>query len=88
MSKLNSKLLNLENPRIWVVIGISVAGIVILAESQRRKMKAKRMIIKEDFGAFIERFELLSFPQPPPPAARLALSALTFAVKDVLVTSF
>lgn len=83
MSKLNSKLLNLENPRIWVVIGISVAGIVILAESQRRKMKAKKMIIKEDFGAFIERFELLPFAQPPPPAARLSLSALTFAVKDV-----
>lgn len=83
MSKLNSKLLNLENPRIWVVIGISVAGIVILAESQRRKMKAKKLIIKEDFGAFIERFELLPFPQPPPPAARLCLSGLTFAVKDV-----
>lgn len=83
MSKLNSKWLNIENPRIWVVIGIGVAGIVILAESQRRKMKAKKMIIKEDFGVFIERFELLPFPQPPPPAARLLLSGLTFAVKDV-----
>ncbi|WOH04918.1 hypothetical protein DCAR_0624330 [Daucus carota subsp. sativus] len=83
MSKLSTKLVNLENPRLWVVIGISVAGIVILAESQRRKMKAKKLMIKEDFGAFIERFELLPFPQPPPPAARLSLSNLTFAVKDV-----
>lgn len=86
MSQLSKKLVNLENPRLWVVIGISVAGIVILAESQRRKMKAKKLMIKEDFGAFIERFELLPFPQPPPPAARLSLSNLTFAVKDVLVT--
>lgn len=83
MSKLNTKLMNLENPRTWVVIGISIAGIVILAESQRRKLKAKKLIIKEDFGAFIERFELLPFPQPPPPAARLSLSGLTFAIKDV-----
>ncbi|CAA6658829.1 unnamed protein product [Spirodela intermedia] len=37
---------------------------------------------KEDFGAFIERFELLPAPQPPPPAARQPLAELRFAVSD------
>ncbi|OAY63798.1 Outer envelope protein 64, mitochondrial [Ananas comosus] len=36
----------------------------------------------ESFGAFVERFELAPSPQPPPPAARLALAGLTFAVSD------
>lgn len=79
MTKLSK--LNVSNPKVWVVIGVGVAGILILAEVQRRRFKARNSI-KEDFGAFIERIELLPFPQPPPPAAPLSLSALTFAIKD------
>ncbi|OIT00608.1 PREDICTED: outer envelope protein 64, mitochondrial [Nicotiana attenuata] len=79
MTKLSK--LNVSNPKVWVVIGVGVAGILILAEVQRRRLKARNSI-KEDFGAFIERVELLPFPQPPPPAAPLPLSALTFAIKD------
>ncbi|KAK2982325.1 hypothetical protein RJ640_009022 [Escallonia rubra] len=71
-----------NNPKLWLVIGITVAGVLILAETRRRRLRT-RYLIKEDFGAFIQRFELLPFPQPPPPAARLTLAGLTFAVKDV-----
>ncbi|KAK3027477.1 hypothetical protein RJ639_041083 [Escallonia herrerae] len=71
-----------NNPKLWLVIGITVAGVVILAETRRRRLRT-RYLIKEDFGAFIQRFELLPFPQPPPPAARLTLAGLTFTVKDV-----
>lgn len=42
---------------------------------------------REDFGAFVERFEILPFPQPPPPAAKQSLSGLTFAIKDMYVFS-
>ncbi|KAJ7968214.1 outer envelope protein 64, mitochondrial [Quillaja saponaria] len=73
---------NASNPKLWVVIGIGVAGIVVLAETRRRRRNAK-MVEREDFGAFIERFELLPFPQPPPPAAKQKLSGLTFAIKDI-----
>ncbi|CAI9104037.1 OLC1v1002645C3 [Oldenlandia corymbosa var. corymbosa] len=79
----NLSKLNVSNPKVWVVIGLSVAGIVILAETRRRKLKS-RNTIKEDFGAFIEKFELSPFPQPPPPAAPLPLSGITFAIKDVI----
>lgn len=79
MSKLPK--LNASNPRVWVVIGVGIAGVLILAEVQRRRIRAKSSV-KEDFGAFIDRFELLPFPQPPPPAARLSLSGLTFAIND------
>lgn len=77
------KLEKINNPKVWVVIGIGVAGIVILAETHRRRRKAAILLDREDFGAFVERFELLPFPQPPPPAARLSLSGLTFAIKDI-----
>ncbi|KAK4401874.1 Outer envelope protein 64, mitochondrial [Sesamum angolense] len=79
MSKLSK--LNASNPKVWLVIGVGLAGVLILAEVQRRRITAKNNL-KEDFGAFIERFELLPSPQPPPPAARLLLSGLTFAVND------
>ncbi|KAK9286325.1 hypothetical protein L1049_014716 [Liquidambar formosana] len=75
--------LNVSNPKVWVVIGIGVAGIVILTETHRRRRRRARILEREDFGAFIERLELLPFPQPPPPAARQSLSGLTFAVKDI-----
>lgn len=74
---------NVSNPKVWIVIGVSVAGILILtAETRRRRLKG-RYVIREDYGAFIERFELLPFPQPPPPAAKQPLSGLNFAVSDV-----
>ncbi|WRX14119.1 Tetratricopeptide repeat 1 - like 5 [Theobroma cacao] len=74
---------NASNPKVWIVAGVTVAGIIVLAETSRR-MRRKAIIIKrEDFGAFLERFELIPFPQPPPPAAKLPLSGLTFAIKDI-----
>ncbi|KAH6773255.1 translocon at the outer membrane of chloroplasts 64-V [Perilla frutescens var. hirtella] len=79
MSKLSK--LNVSYPKVWVVIGVGLAGALILAEVHRRRLNAKGNV-SEDFGAFVERFELLPFPQPPPPAARLPLSTLTFAVSD------
>ncbi|KAE9448350.1 hypothetical protein C3L33_19763, partial [Rhododendron williamsianum] len=74
--------ISVSNPKVWVVIGVTVAGIVILAETRRRRLRARKLE-REDLGAFIERFELLPFPQPLPPAARHLLSGLTFAVKDI-----
>lgn len=53
-------------------------GIVAAAETRRRKAK-----FKEDFGAFVQRFQILSFPQLPPPAAKQTLAGLTFAVNDI-----
>lgn len=83
-----SKTLNLikdhsTNPKTWLVIGVGVAGIVIVAGTLRNRKK-KMMLTREDFGAFMERFELLPSPKPPPTVARLPLSGLTFTVKDML----
>lgn len=87
MSKtLNLIKTNACNPKVWLVIGVGVAGIAVLVETRRRRRKDK-MIGRLDFGAFVKRIELLPFPQPPPPAAKLALAGLTFAIKDVLVYS-
>lgn len=85
MKLMTSKQLKVDvtNPKVWIVIGIGVAGIVIIAESRRRRRLRATKLLREDFGAFIERFELLPFPQPPPPAARQTLAGLTFAIKDV-----
>lgn len=74
---------NVSNPKVWIVIGVSVAGILILAAETRRRRLKGRYTVREDYGAFIERFELLPFPQPPPPAAKQQLSGLTFAINDV-----
>jgi len=75
-----------NNPKVWILIGIGVAGIAVLAETQRRRRKRDEKLLEiEDFGAFVERFELLPFPQPPPPAAPQSLSGLLFAVKDMFV---
>lgn len=77
---MNTVKANIKNPKVWVlVIGVTVAvGIVAAAETRRRKAK-----FKEDFGAFVQRFQLLSFPQLPPPAAKQTLAGLTFAVNDI-----
>ncbi|XP_047341144.1 outer envelope protein 64, mitochondrial-like [Impatiens glandulifera] len=72
---------NVSNPKVWIVVGVTIAGIVILAETRRRRLIA-RHLNREDFAAFIDRFQLLPFSQPPPPAARLPLSGLTFAISD------
>ncbi|KAH7575593.1 hypothetical protein ACOSP7_004658 [Xanthoceras sorbifolium] len=83
MSKsLNLMKTHVSNQKMWVVIGVSVVGIVVLAETLRRRRKEK-MSARVDFGAFVQRFELLHFPQPPPPAARQPLSGLTFAISDI-----
>ncbi|CAL5377716.1 unnamed protein product [Camellia sinensis] len=74
--------IHVSNPKVWIVIGVGVAGVLILAETQRRRLRATKLE-REDFGAFIERFEILPFPQPPPPAARQPLYGLTFAIKDI-----
>lgn len=76
---------NASNPKLWIVVGIGVAAVVIVAERRRRKRRVKAEE-RKDFGAFVDRFELLPFPQPPPPAARQLLSGLTFAIKDMFVS--
>ncbi|KAK9073956.1 hypothetical protein SSX86_006550 [Deinandra increscens subsp. villosa] len=75
--------ISVSNPKVWIVIGVSVAGILILASETRRRRLKGRYTVREDYGAFIERFELLPFPQPPPPVAKQPLSGLTFAITDV-----
>ncbi|KAE9613448.1 hypothetical protein Lal_00016381 [Lupinus albus] len=70
-----------SDPKFWLVIGVGVAGIIVLAETRRRRRRGNSQ--KQDFGAFVERFEILPFPQPPPPAAKQTLSSLTFAIKDI-----
>lgn len=73
-----------NNPKAWLLIGIGVAGIaVVVVSRERNKRREKKLLEREDLGAFVERFELLPFPQPPPPAAPLPLHGLTFAVKDI-----
>ncbi|XP_021294952.1 outer envelope protein 64, mitochondrial [Herrania umbratica] len=74
---------NASNPKVWIVAGVTVAGIIVLAETSRRMRRNATIINREDFGAFLERFELIPFPQPPPPAAKLPLSGLTFAIEDI-----
>lgn len=73
-----------NNKASWIIIGIGVAGIIVYSETIRRRRRRGGINgkVKEDFGGFIQRFELLPSPQPPPPAAPLKLSALTFAVND------
>ncbi|XP_020593994.1 outer envelope protein 64, chloroplastic [Phalaenopsis equestris] len=64
------------NANLWVLLGLGIAGILIVT----RKLKR---VVKEDLGAFVERFELLPPPQPAPPKAPHPLNGLTFAVADV-----
>ncbi|KAL6911513.1 hypothetical protein ACP4OV_000318 [Aristida adscensionis] len=73
-----------SNPRVWIVAGIAVAGVVVLAEAARRRRRWLRgeAGAPPDAGAFCDRFELSPPPQPPPPAARYLLSGLTFTASD------
>lgn len=61
---------------LWVLLGLGIAGIIIVTRRLKR-------VVKEDLGAFVERFELLPPPQPAPPKAHHPLTGLTFAVADV-----
>ncbi|KAL5157078.1 Outer envelope protein 64, mitochondrial [Glycine soja] len=77
MSKMLKKV-NPSNPKLWLLIGIGLVGaVVVVAETRRRR---RRKLPKPDFGAFVERFELLPIPQPN---QTQTLSALTFAIKDI-----
>ncbi|XP_058180805.1 translocon at the outer membrane of chloroplasts 64 [Rhododendron vialii] len=63
---------------LWVLLGLGLAGILIMT----KKLK-KNKVVKQDFGAFVLRFQLLPPPQPSPPKAPHPLTGLTFAVSDV-----
>ncbi|XP_039114508.1 LOW QUALITY PROTEIN: translocon at the outer membrane of chloroplasts 64-like [Dioscorea cayenensis subsp. rotundata] len=65
-----------SSANLWVLLGLGLAGIVMMTRRLKRA-------IKEDFGAFIERFELLPPAPPPPPKAPHPLTGLTFAVADI-----
>ena len=45
--------------------------------------KKLKRAVRADFGAFIERLQLLPPPQPLPPKAPHPLTGLSFAVSDV-----
>lgn len=61
---------------LWVLLGLGVAGVILMA----RRLKK---VVREDFGAFVERLQLLPPPQPAPPKAPHPLTGLSFAVSDV-----
>ncbi|KAM0891980.1 hypothetical protein ACQ4PT_026050 [Festuca glaucescens] len=73
-----------SNPRAWIVAGIAVAGVIVLAEAARRRRRWLRgkSTALPDSGAFCDSLVLSPPPQSPPPAARQQLSDLTFAVSD------
>lgn len=61
---------------LWVLLGLGLAGIYVLT----RKLKQS---VKEDFGAFIQKLQLLPPPPPAPPKAPHPLTSLTFAISDL-----
>nr|GMD33925.1 outer envelope protein 64, chloroplastic [Ipomoea batatas] len=61
---------------LWVILGLGLAGILMVTRKLKRAVKV-------DFGAFVQRLQLLPPPQPPPPKAPHPLTGLTFAVSDV-----
>ncbi|KAL9995187.1 hypothetical protein Hdeb2414_s0830g00951731 [Helianthus debilis subsp. tardiflorus] len=65
-------------PNLWVLLGLSLAGILLMTKKLKKAAKV-------DFGAFVQRFQLLPPPQPAPPKAPHPLTALTFAVSDLYV---
>ncbi|GFP86247.1 outer envelope protein 64 chloroplastic [Phtheirospermum japonicum] len=65
-----------SSANLWVLLGLGIAGILIMTKKLKR-------VIKADFGAFIERLQLLPPPQRGPPKAPHPLSDLSFAVSDV-----
>ncbi|CAL0313772.1 unnamed protein product [Lupinus luteus] len=65
-----------QSTNLWVLLGLGLAGVLLIS----RKLK---QTIKEDFGAFIKKFQLLPPPQPAPPKAPHPLTSLTFAISDL-----
>ncbi|KAK6153962.1 hypothetical protein DH2020_013601 [Rehmannia glutinosa] len=65
-----------SSANLWVLLGLGIAGILIMTKKLKR-------VVKADFGAFIERLQLLPPPQPAPPKAPHPLTGLSFAVSDV-----
>ncbi|BAT72627.1 hypothetical protein LR48_Vigan05g098500 [Vigna angularis] len=65
-----------QSANLWVLLGLGLAGIVLIT----RKLKKS---VREDFGAFLEKLQLLPPPQPAPPKAPHPLTALTFALSDL-----
>ncbi|XP_058108104.1 outer envelope protein 64, chloroplastic isoform X2 [Magnolia sinica] len=61
---------------IWVLLGLGLAGIFLMT----RRLKKT---IREDFGAFVQRLQLLPPPQPAPPKAPHPLTSFSFAVSDI-----
>ncbi|KAF9592440.1 hypothetical protein IFM89_014930 [Coptis chinensis] len=62
---------------IFVLLGLGIAGIFLMTRNKLKK------VIKEDYGAFVQRIQILPPPPPAPPKAPHPLTALTFAVSDV-----
>ena len=65
-----------QSANLWVLLGLGLAGIVLIT----RKLKKS---VREDFGAFLHKLQLLPPPQPAPPKAPHPLTALTFALSDL-----
>ncbi|KAJ6812435.1 outer envelope protein 64, chloroplastic [Iris pallida] len=65
-----------SSSNLWVLLSLGIAGVLL---ATRRLKRA----VKEDFGAFVERLQLLPPPQPLPPKAPHPLSSLSFAVSDM-----
>lgn len=61
---------------LWVMLGLGLGGIVLMANKLKKKVAV-------DFGAFIQRFQLLPPPPPAPPKAPHPLTGLSFAVSDL-----
>ncbi|XP_068659737.1 outer envelope protein 64, chloroplastic [Aristolochia californica] len=73
---MTQKAMSATSTNLWVLLGLGIAGIILVT----RKLKKA---VREDFGAFVERLQLLPPPQPAPPKAPHPLTGLSFAVADV-----
>lgn len=65
-----------QSANLWVLLGLGLAGILLMTKKLKKN-------IKHDFGAFIEKLQLLPPPQPLPPKAPHPLTGLSFAVSDL-----
>ncbi|KAL2934224.1 Outer envelope protein 64 chloroplastic [Bienertia sinuspersici] len=66
-----------SSANLWVMLGLGLAGILLMTKKFKKS-------VKEDFGAFIHKLQLLPPPQPAPPKAPNPLTGLTFAVSDLI----